>query len=156
MQTRKTAIIRLANVKWGTANFGLVSDIKLTMKPISLGRDSYGRTVNSTFDLKVEMNILANDNDSMKELFTIARDYGTNSLNITGYGGDITITNVLMSIEPEINFGGQPSKIKASFDRYISEAQAVDLWLATETINMPAVTNVIDGNFPPSTIIEVV
>lgn len=155
-QTKKTAIIRLAKVVWGTVDFGLVSDIKLSMKPITLGRDSFGRTISSTFDLKVELNILANDNSSLKELFTIARDYGTNDLNLMGYGGDISIPSVTMQLEPELNFGGSPSKVKATFDRYISEAEAISLWLATETINAPVITNVIDGNYPPSTFLSMV
>lgn len=153
-QTRKTAVIRLAKVKWGTVDFGLVSDIKLNMKPLIVGRDSYGRSVSSQFDLKVEFNLLASDNDSLKELLEISRDYGTNTLYLYGYGGDISIPGLVMQFEPELNFGGQPSKIKVSFDRYISESDAISIWLASATINSPVITNVIDGNYPQSTFLN--
>lgn len=72
--------------------------------------------------------------------------------------GDFNAIAVLSGSGNEftLNFGGSPSKVKATFDRYISEAEAISLWLATETINAPAITNVIDGNFPPSTFLNIV
>jgi hypothetical protein len=57
---------------------------------------------------------------------------------------------VLLRIEPEINFDGKASKIKVSFDRYIKEAEAISLWLLTETLNSPSIETIVDGNNPPS------
>ncbi len=148
--TRKTAIIRLAKVQFDNVDFGLISDVKLTFKPLELGRDAFGRTVTSLYDLKLELNIMANDNASMKELFTISRDHGTGTVYIYGYGGDVQIQNVLLRIEPEINFDGKASKIKVIFDRYIKESEAISLWLLTETLNSPSIETIVDGNNPPS------
>lgn len=148
-QTKRHLIIRLANVIYANINLGLVSDIKMTMKPIVQGRDSFGRTVTSLYDLKVEFNILSSDNTSLQQLFEIMRDYGTNTLKIFGYGGDVEITEVILQLELEMDFAGQPSKIKASFDRYISETEAITIWKATETIGLPPIENIIDGNPPP-------
>lgn len=148
--TRRTAIIRMAKIKFGTIDFGLINEAKLSFKPMELGRDSYGRTVTSLYDVKIEFNLLANDNNSLKEIFTIARDSGEDILSIYGYGGDIQIPNMLLRFEPEINLDGKASKIKVTLDRYISENDAISLWLITATVGPPIVTNIVDGLNPPA------
>jgi len=150
--TRRTAQIRLARIKFDTIDFGLINNVKLTLKPIELGRDAFGRTITNSFDFKLEFNLFANDNASMKELCTIARDHGTGTVYITGYGGDVQIPGLLMRFEPELNFDGKASAIKVIFDRYLTEDEAISIWLAAAatTPPTPGIETVIDGNSTPT------
>lgn len=120
-------------------NFGLINEVKLTAKPINVGRDSFGRTVTGGYDVKGEFNIMAQDNDILRELFDAASVQGASSLKFYGIGGDVTLNNVLLSLDLEVNMDGKPSKIKASFDRYFTALEMQAAFLTTVTSTLPPV-----------------
>jgi len=130
-ETIKSFFLRYAKAKFGTLEFGLINEVKFTIKPLDLGKDSYGRTVVAGYDVKGEFQIMSADNYSLRAILDSAATLGTNTLEFNGVGGKISVPSVLLIIDWEVNLAGKASALKCSFDRYFVAEELQALFSAT-------------------------
>ncbi len=122
-----------------SVSFGLVNEVKLSVKGVELGKDSFGRTVNGGFEVKGEFNVMQSDNDMLQTLYSAAANAGTGTLLFQGVGGDISIPDVIMNLDLAIAMDGTQSKLKVFFDRYMTAGELFNTLLTTETVSLPSI-----------------
>lgn len=119
----KRLSIRNGVVTYGSYNFGLINEVKFTAKPIEIGKDSFGRTVIGGVEVKVEFNVMDTSNQSLNALYSLMYNSSPTTLTISDYYGIVSIPEVLLQVETELDYNGKPSKIKISADRILRTEQ---------------------------------
>lgn len=119
----KKLSIRNGIVTYGNYNFGLINEVKLSAKPVEIGKDSFGRTVIGGIEVKVEFNVMDTSNQNLNALYTLMYNSSPQTLTISDYYGIVSIPDVLIQVETELDYNGKPSKVKVSCDRIIRTEQ---------------------------------
>ncbi len=119
----KKLSIRNGIVTYGNYNFGLINEVKLSAKPVEIGKDSFGRTVIGGIEIKVEFNVMDTSNQNLNALYTLMYNSSPQTLTISDYYGIVSIPDVLIQVETELDYNGKPSKVKVSCDRIIRTEQ---------------------------------
>jgi len=112
------ASITIASTEY---TFGLISEVKITFKPINAERDSKGRSFTAGYDAKFEFNIMQITDANIDTLLTAVNsdDVGTVKLK-KGVNG-LQLTDVKPVYDFELDGAGGVSKIKVSMDKIMSK-----------------------------------
>jgi len=112
-----------------TADDLISNDIKISIKPIEIGRVSTGQTIIGGYDVSCEFSLLRTDDEWLSKLYNVNRNtYANNTkIVITYNGGRITMENVNLTIESELDFSGKPNKIKCKADKYYTHDEIQNL-----------------------------
>lgn len=120
-------VFPVESIIWNTTlDFGDVNEVKVTVKSITGGRDSQGRTKTAGYDIKIEFNVMENDAAGVMAVYNGITGNLKASLVITSSLEKITLTNVQPIIEVlERDGNGQPSKLKISVDKIVNELTGI-------------------------------
>jgi len=118
-------IIRNATVKFGSANYGLVNEVKLTIKKIEAGKDSLMRSVPAGYLVSAEWRVLQSDNETMYNLINSAASDGFSTLYILHSNGNnsFILDNVLPVPDFEIDGSGKVSGLKMTAERALTTTE---------------------------------
>lgn len=105
------------------------NDIRISIKPVEIGRVSTGQTIIGGYDVSCEFSLLRTDDEWLNKLYSITRNtYANNTKIIITYNnGRIVMDKVNLVIESELDFSGKPNKIKCKADKYYTHDEIQNL-----------------------------
>ena len=107
-----------------TVSFGLVKEVKFTLSPITVGRDSKGRTQVAGYDGKITFKMMQTDNEVIA--ITSALE-GSGMLLLSAGEHSIGLPDVQPVCEYDIDGAGGESAITVTADTILDRAQVLDL-----------------------------
>ncbi len=112
-----------------TADDLISNDIKVSIKPLEIGRVSTGQTIIGGYDVTCEFTLLRTDNEWLSKIYSVLKNTYANNIKIviTYNAGRLILENVNIAIDCELDISGKPNKIKCKADKYYTHDEIQNL-----------------------------
>ncbi|GAB4327219.1 MAG: hypothetical protein Kow0037_00610 [Calditrichia bacterium] len=112
--------LRNYNVSIGASNFGLVGEVKVLFDPITLGKDSLGRTIVGGMRFEASWQVMQDTHLELKALADNLKNGVADTLTFSTLGEKLLIPGVKPYYKLELDGNGGNSKLLCRADKIMS------------------------------------